>query len=130
MKTMFLKGALALVFVMNFCGSICWSQEDRPGATLAACYLDAQRFVDNANDGTIDATRMPTQQLYSKIRYFQDCLTKSQDVSESTWSLVQPGFTSWRYAAALWAAIAIAEDGLLSQTSEALQRCGANKPGH
>jgi|ERR1700685_2884027 hypothetical protein len=89
---------------------------------IASCYKDADRFVANANDGTIETSKMAPEKLDSTIERFRSCIALVKTSPSRTWDSEMP---PWRYTSVLWAAVALAQDGLLNETAAMLEKCNA-----
>jgi hypothetical protein len=91
---------------------------------MASCYRDADRFVANANDGTIETSKIAPEKLNSTIERFRGCIALVKASPSQTWD---SEMTPWRYTSVLWAAVALAQDGLLNETAAMLEKCHAKR---
>jgi hypothetical protein len=113
---------LIAAFILIVCSQNCHAQSH--SQMMASCYKDADRFVANANDGTIDTSKIAPEKLNSTIEKFRSCIGLAQTSSSSTWNSET---TVWRYTSVLWAAVALAQDGLLSETAAMLEKCNSKR---
>jgi len=98
---------------------ICSSYSFGQPPNLAKCYSDALRFVTNADNGTIDTVKLPPKQLNDDIQAFRACIIDSASAP----AIFRSQVNHLQYLTILWSAIALAQNGLLNQTADALERC-------
>jgi hypothetical protein len=115
---------IGIFLAFAICSLACHAQAQSPSLSqqVAFCYREADRFVANVNDGTIQTSKMPAERLNQTIEADRGCIKLIKAVPASVWD---EEMTPWRYAATLWAAIALAQDGMLDQTAAMLEKCNA-----
>ena len=118
---------LALSWTLTACAVasgtlVCHAQSQ--SEQMASCYKDADRFVANTSDGTIETSKMAPEKLDSAIQRFRGCIWLAKTATADTWD---PGMSAWRYTSVLWAAVALAQDGMLEQAAAMLEKCTAKR---